>query len=807
VGGGVALEAGAWMVRTGGAHTARTTRQALQRLLNDAQTAVEEARAAQHSVRASDDAAHHAVPPSLAHAPIHAPSRGPTPAPVQGAPSWRALRESLSGVLRELDTLADAEHYVGEARVRRGGHGTFAAGLADTLQLHSDAAASLAARGSHLTPATSAARVESAAAPVGSATGLTSPLAQPRDDTAGDAPVPGARGSGGSGGGGGSGGEAGEAGEGDSTASIPTPAHLELLRERLRDEQQAHAVAQQLTRGSLRRQGSFRLRAGGSGAPSPAGGGGASGAGGFAFDPLSAGGGVDAGRDASPVPQLSLASSSADSASDALAPSTADPTPSRFTFGSPVGAGNGDDSERPSDSGDPLDVPIGMRTVRPASGGGHGDLPDGGETVVLAAQRGTAPGARPSPAAAAQPLADTGASAQAGGLPTGGIAGAARAAVASVAADAPAAPPHGHTHSHRSPVPAPSLAAPLAAAAAAAAASAASPSAPPPPPARVRGLRILSLDGGGIRGLLIIETLRRLEAQTGRRIADLFDLVCGTSTGGFIALAIAQRKQLDDVAAEYEALRTAFGAQSALMTEVKRFAVGSAHSTTVAEESCRRFFGRLRMCELPPSPKVFVVCAAVDAVPPQPYLFRSYELTAEAFAESEFLGTANVFTHEAARATTAAPTIYSPAVIGGARLVDGAILANNPVLAALSEAALLWPGAPIDVLASVGTGTQMPRPFPATAGVVAWGKVIVDTCLNPFVAHKVAATLLGPGGGYAAANGGLAPYYCRLDVEGGGDVDISETRVEVLERMLQDGRRYIERQTERFAELAAALGY
>ena len=71
----------------------------------------------------------------------------------------------------------------------------------------------------------------------------------------------------------------------------------------------------------------------------------------------------------------------------------------------------------------------------------------------------------------------------------------------------------------------------------------------------VWAVRILSLDGGGIRGLLISETLRRLEAQTGRRIADLFDLVCGTSTGGFIALAIAQRKQLDDVAAEYEALR------------------------------------------------------------------------------------------------------------------------------------------------------------------------------------------------------------------------------------------------------------
>ena len=44
-----------------------------------------------------------------------------------------------------------------------------------------------------------------------------------------------------------------------------------------------------------------------------------------------------------------------------------------------------------------------------------------------------------------------------------------------------------------------------------------------------------------------------------------------------------------------------------------------------------------------------VVTAAVDTFPTQPFLFRSFELTAEAFAASEFLGTAAVFTHEAVR--------------------------------------------------------------------------------------------------------------------------------------------------------------
>ncbi|MEM7026379.1 MAG: patatin-like phospholipase family protein, partial [Pseudomonadota bacterium] len=47
-------------------------------------------------------------------------------------------------------------------------------------------------------------------------------------------------------------------------------------------------------------------------------------------------------------------------------------------------------------------------------------------------------------------------------------------------------------------------------------------------------IRILSLDGGGIRGLISLEILRHLEEATGKPIAELFDVVAGTSTGGII---------------------------------------------------------------------------------------------------------------------------------------------------------------------------------------------------------------------------------------------------------------------------------
>ena len=52
------------------------------------------------------------------------------------------------------------------------------------------------------------------------------------------------------------------------------------------------------------------------------------------------------------------------------------------------------------------------------------------------------------------------------------------------------------------------------------------------------GSRILSLDGGGIRGLIQLEILMQLEEATGRKVTDLFDWIIGTSTGGIIALAL-----------------------------------------------------------------------------------------------------------------------------------------------------------------------------------------------------------------------------------------------------------------------------
>src|SRR5207244_13387139 len=53
-------------------------------------------------------------------------------------------------------------------------------------------------------------------------------------------------------------------------------------------------------------------------------------------------------------------------------------------------------------------------------------------------------------------------------------------------------------------------------------------------------VKVLSIDGGGIRGILPAMVLSEIEKRTGRRVSALFDLVAGTSTGGILALALTR---------------------------------------------------------------------------------------------------------------------------------------------------------------------------------------------------------------------------------------------------------------------------
>src|SRR6201991_1375070 len=82
----------------------------------------------------------------------------------------------------------------------------------------------------------------------------------------------------------------------------------------------------------------------------------------------------------------------------------------------------------------------------------------------------------------------------------------------------------------------------------------------PDPPRRRSGkldsrvVKVLAIDGGGIRGLIPALVLAEIERRSQRRIGELFELVAGTSTGGIIACALARPEPLsaDAIAAIYE---------------------------------------------------------------------------------------------------------------------------------------------------------------------------------------------------------------------------------------------------------------
>src|ERR1041385_6823141 len=63
--------------------------------------------------------------------------------------------------------------------------------------------------------------------------------------------------------------------------------------------------------------------------------------------------------------------------------------------------------------------------------------------------------------------------------------------------------------------------------------------------------RILSFDGGGIRGLVTLAILKRLEGQVPTIIKNA-DLLAGTSTGGIIALGLAAGKSVDEMISLYQ---------------------------------------------------------------------------------------------------------------------------------------------------------------------------------------------------------------------------------------------------------------
>lgn len=209
--------------------------------------------------------------------------------------------------------------------------------------------------------------------------------------------------------------------------------------------------------------------------------------------------------------------------------------------------------------------------------------------------------------------------------------------------------------------------------------------------------RILTIDGGGIRGAASARFLSRLEADYGQSLFQAFDYFAGTSTGALIALHMAVNK------ASAAACYSLYNAKNArelfdasawdrlipiyLQNQPKYDGKGK-------KKVLRRVFGKKHI----KSAKKPVLVTAYDLNDRQIVVFKS-----DGGDEAGY----NPLVSEVADASTAAP-LYFPTVESGSTppkwLLDGGLAANNPSICALAEA-LKKDIKPKDIrLVSIGTG-------------------------------------------------------------------------------------------------------
>lgn len=224
-------------------------------------------------------------------------------------------------------------------------------------------------------------------------------------------------------------------------------------------------------------------------------------------------------------------------------------------------------------------------------------------------------------------------------------------------------------------------------------------------------IRILSIDGGGIRGLIPALILSELEKLTQKPISDLFDLIVGTSTGSILALGLTKPDTAGNPAYTADKLVEFYESEGPKIFQAglwyRSKAVGNLNGPKYPSETIEslltNYFGDTRLDQaIKP-----VLVTAYEIERRLAWLFKSQ--VAKNQTEKNFLMS------QVARASSAAPTYFPPAKITTITgnnyysFVDGGVFANNPAMCALVEAKKMFPKNKKFLLVSLGTGYSNSR--------------------------------------------------------------------------------------------------
>ncbi len=197
---------------------------------------------------------------------------------------------------------------------------------------------------------------------------------------------------------------------------------------------------------------------------------------------------------------------------------------------------------------------------------------------------------------------------------------------------------------------------------------------------------ILSIDGGGIKGLYAARVIEQIENKFGNKISEHFDMICGTSTGGLIALGLALEHPAQKIAEFYTSRgKTIFPHETwyqRIFPLLKQFALANKYKPDSLKKELVGFFGddkKLRDCQ------TLLCIPAYNISLGRPIVFKYSHNEGNFYRDGEL----NVI--DVALATSAAPTYFPVHRINEPNLpnticADGGIWSNNPALIGLLEA-------------------------------------------------------------------------------------------------------------------------
>ena len=261
--------------------------------------------------------------------------------------------------------------------------------------------------------------------------------------------------------------------------------------------------------------------------------------------------------------------------------------------------------------------------------------------------------------------------------------------------------------------------------------------------------KILSLDGGGVRGYLSAKLLANAEDHINRKageqkpLGQRFDFIAGTSTGGLIAMALASGKTAVEVLDFYERyIPRIFGKSSQTRRLGSKYLAnffGPAYRNDELTHDLEKFFGDKTLRDL--QTDVLITSVSLQNAKPRmhktEYAERNHERSDERLVDVGL-------------ATCAAPTFFpAHSTKHSHHLIDGGICANNPAMVALVDAfqferpSLRGTPQPKDItknireqvmLLSIGTGEQGHVPYDidrlARGGKYHWARPISDTLMQ-----------------------------------------------------------------------------